>query len=366
MRDFSNAKRIVVKIGTNVLTKKNRIDSDYIMNIAKQVSSLVKKGKKVILVSSGAIGFGSMQMGMKKKSRDIKVNQALAAIGQRILMNEYAKAFSKYSIEVAQILLTYDVISERKTYLNLKNSVEELLKMNVVPIINENDVVSIDEIGTRFGDNDRLSALVASKIDANLLVLLSDIAGLYTDNPKKNKNAKKVEVVTKITSEIEKFAGKSGSLFAVGGMSAKINAAKIAIDAGCSMIITDGRVNNVISKIISGEEIGTLFLAKGKISSRKRWILNAKPKGKIIVDDKAENILKKGKSSLLPVGIVKIEGNFKKGEVILVNDFAKAVPDLSSKEIDKIKGMKSSDACKELGKKCRDEVIKKENIVIIR
>lgn len=365
MRDFSNAKRIVVKIGTNVLTKKNGVDSKYIQDIAKQVSELVKKGKKVVIVSSGAIGFGSMQIGLNKKARDIKVKQALAAIGQRILMNEYAKAFNKYSIEVAQVLLTYDVISGRKTYLNLRNAVEELLKMKVVPIINENDVISIDEIGTRFGDNDRLSAMVASKIDADLLVLLTDIDGLYTNNPKKDKNAKKLNVVLKITPEIEKYAGKSGSVFAVGGMSAKIKAAKIAMDAGCSIVIADGRVKEIVSKVANGNELGTLFLAKGKISSRKRWIMNAKAKGKIIVDSDAERILKKGKSSLLPVGISKIVGHFKKGEVVLVNDFAKAVPDLSSKDLDKIKGMKSKDVCNVLGKKCRDEVIKKENIVLI-
>ena len=367
MRDFSNALRIVVKIGTNVLTKKNGIDSAYIKEIAKQVSSLVKSGKKVIIVSSGAIGFGSMQLGLKKKSRDIKVKQALAAIGQRILMNEYACAFQKYSIEVAQVLLTYDVISERKTFLNLKKSIEELFKMGVVPIINENDVVSIDEIGTRFGDNDRLSAMVASKIDADLLILLSDIDGLYTGNPKKNKDAKKLKIVEKITPQIEKFAGKSGSLFAVGGMSSKIKAAKIAMDAGCSMIIADGKTKSVVSSIVSGKEIGTLFIAKGRISSKKRWIMHALPKGKITINKKAEDVIKKGKSSLLPVGITKIEGHFKPGDVVEINSFAKAVVDFSSKDIDSIKGLRSSEACITLGKKknCRDEVIKKENIVLL-
>ncbi|MCK5283316.1 MAG: glutamate 5-kinase [Nanoarchaeota archaeon] len=365
MRDFSNAKRIVVKVGTNVLTKKNAIDSDYIKKIANEISKLVDKGIKVILVSSGAIGFGSMKLKLKQKPRDIKLRQALAAIGQRILMNEYAKAFDKYNVEVAQILLTYDVISERKTFLNLRNCVENLLKMNIVPIINENDVISIDEIGTRFGDNDRLSAMVASKIDADLLILLSDIDGLYTDNPKKNKNAKKLKIVKKITPDIEKFAGKSGSIFAVGGMKSKIDAAKITMRAGCSMVIAPGRKHNIISDIIDGKEIGTLFLAERRISSRKRWIINAKPNGKIIINECAEKVLKEGKSSLLPIGITSIEGSFKKGDVVVINDFAKAVPDLSSKEIDKIKGMKSKDICTILKKKCRDEVIKKENIVLV-
>ena len=364
MRDFSNAKRIVVKIGTNVLTKNNNVDSGFIKSVARQVSSLVKKGKKCIIVSSGAIGFGSMDLKVRKKVRDIKMRQALAAIGQRILMNEYAQAFEKYNVRVAQVLMTYDVISERKTYLNLRNCIETLLKMDVVPIINENDVVSIDEIDAKFGDNDRMSAMIASKIDANLLILLTDIDGLYTDNPRKNRNAKKLKIVEKITPEIEKYAGRSGSVFAVGGMSAKIQAAKIAMDAGCSMVIVDGRVKDVVSKVVEGKELGTLFLAAEKLSSRERWILNAKPKGKIVVDSKAEKILKKGKSSLLPVGIIGVEGNFKKGDVVMLNDFAKAVPDLDSNDIDKIKGMKSSEACKVLGKRCR-EVVKRENIVLV-
>jgi glutamate 5-kinase len=364
MRDFSKAKRIVVKIGTNVLTRRNSIDTAYIKSVAEQVSELVKKGRKVIIVSSGAIGFGSMALKLKQKPRDIKLKQALAAIGQKILMDKYANAFKKHKIEVAQILLTYDVLSERKTFLNLRNAVEELLSLNVVPIINENDVVSIEEIGTRFGDNDRLSAMIASKIDADLLILLSDIDGLYTDNPRKNKNAKKLNTVEKITPQIERFAGKSGSVFAVGGMVSKIEAAKISLHSACSMLIVDGRGPDVLPRIIRGEEIGTLFVASSKLSSKKRWILHARPKGKIVVNVCADKVLKEGKSSLLPIGIDRIEGYFKKGDVVMINDFAKGVADLDSKQLDKIKGLKSMEACRKLGKKCK-EIIKKENIVFV-
>ncbi|MBD3164045.1 glutamate 5-kinase [Candidatus Woesearchaeota archaeon] len=366
MRNFSGAKRVVVKVGTNILTKNKGIDTGYIKSIAAQLGSLVRKSRECILVSSGAIGFGSMQLGIKKASRNIRMKQSLAAVGQRILMNEYAKAFAKQHIEIAQILMTYDVISERKTFLNLRSCIEKLLSMGVVPIINENDVISIDEIGTRFGDNDRLSALVASKIDADLLILLTDIDGLYDDNPKKNDKAGKLSIIEKITPRIKRYAGRSGSLFAVGGMHTKIDAAKIAMDAGCSTIIADGRQQKVLPRIMGGEEIGTLFLAKGKLSSKKRWILNAKPSGRIRVNKLAEEVLKKGKSSLLPIGIEKVEGNFSKGDVVRLNDFAQAVADLDSKDMDKVKGMKSSRACRILGKKCRDEVIRKENIVFIR
>ena len=364
MRDFSKAKKIVVKIGTNVLSNNGSVDIKFMKDIARQVSSLVKEGKHCIIVSSGAIGFGAMQLKMKK-SQDIKVRQALAAIGQRILMEEYAKAFSSFNIEVAQILLTYDILTERKTNLNLKHSLNELLRLGVVPIINENDVVSIEEIGTKFGDNDRLSALVASKVDAELLILLSDIDGLYTDNPKQNKDAQMVDVVDEITPAIKKYAGKQGSMFAVGGMESKIKAAEIATMAGCSMIITHGREKDVILRAVCGEKLGTLFIPKLKVSARKRWILNALPRGKIIVNECAIDILKKGKVSLLPIGIVKVEGNFKAGDVVAINDFAHCVPDIDAKDIDKIKGLKSEEACAVLGKKCRNEVVKKENIVLL-
>ncbi len=367
MRDFSKAKKIVIKIGTNTLSKNSRIDPSFIKDIAKQVSELIKDGKKCVLVSSGAIGFGTMHLNVPK-SQDIKVRQALAGVGQGILMNEYAKAFAKYKINVAQVLLTYDVLSERKTFLNLKNSINKMFEMNIIPIINENDTISIDEIGTKFGDNDRLSAMVASKIDADLLILLTDIDGLYTDNPKKNKNAKKLDIIDKITPEIIKYAGKSGSAFAIGGMHSKVQAAKIVTDAGCSMVIAYGREDGLLPRIIAGEEIGTLFISTKRLSARKRWILNAKPSGIIHVNTCAEKVLKEGKVSLLPIGIERVEGSFKKGDVVMINDFAKAVPDLGAKYIDRIKGLKSDQACILLGKakKCRDEVVKKENIILLK
>jgi glutamate 5-kinase len=278
-------------------------------------------------------------------------------------MNEYAKAFRKYDIEVAQILLTADVLNVRKTYLNLRHCLDNLLRMRIVPVINENDAVSIAEIDTSFGDNDVLSALVASKLNADLLIVLTDIDGLYTDNPKKGKKAEKIRIVEQVTPQIMRYAGKAGSAFSVGGMTSKVKAAKLATEAGCEVVIAQGREKDVISRIIKGEQLGTRFLAKGKVSAKERFIQTAKPKGKVMINECAVDVLKKGKASLLPVGIDKVEGNFQKGDVVEINSFAKGIVDFSSKDIRKIAGKKSKEAEKILGRKCR-EVMKKENIVI--
>lgn len=356
--------KIVIKLGTNVLTKNNEMDSDYISDIVSQVSSLIKEGHKVVIVTSGAIGFGSMHMGLKQKSRDIKMKQALAAVGQSILMEEYAKHFTKYKLKIAQLLLTYDVFTERTSNLNLRNCLDTLLKLGVIPIINENDVTSIDEIGTKFGDNDKLSAMVASKLEADLLILMTDIDGFYDKNPKRYKEAKKIGVVHKITASMESAAEGAGSSFSVGGMKSKILACKIATSSGCDVYIVDGRVSKIILKIMQGSNPGTLFKGLKKLDARERWILDAKPKGTIFVNALAEKILLEGKSSLLPVGVVKVEGHFKKGSVVLVNDFSKGVVELSSDELQKIKGLKSSVASVVLGRKL-NEAIKKENLVFL-
>ena len=229
MRDFSKAKRIVVKIGTNTLAKDGVVDTAYFKRIAGQISELVKSGRQVLVVSSGAIGMGAGQLGGVEAAKGIKMRQACAAIGQPLLMAEYRKAFAKFGVTVAQVLLTTQVLNNRKTYLNLRNSIETLLKLGVVPVLNENDSVSTDEIGTAFGDNDTLSALVASKIDADLLIMLSDIDALYDKDPKRHADAKAISAVYEITEQIVRNAGGKGSSHAVGGMKTKIEAARIAV-----------------------------------------------------------------------------------------------------------------------------------------
>jgi glutamate 5-kinase len=364
MRNFDNTKRIVIKIGTNTLSKDGGIDAVYVSRVAKQVAEIKSSGKEVLIISSGAIGMGAGRLGLSGMVKDLKKRQGCAAIGQPLLMAQYRRSFSKFGIEIGQVLLTAEVLSNRKTYLNLKNAVETLLKMGVVPIINENDCVATDEIGTAFGDNDKLSALVASKIDADLLIMLSDIDALYDKDPKKNKDAKAIHTVFEITDAIIKSAGGKGSRHAVGGMKTKIEAAKIASSAGCKMILADGRARNVIARIMSGVEIGTIFLPKRKLSNRKRWILNSKSTGTIHIDAGAERAVKQ-KKSLLPSGITSVSGSFDSGDVVMLNDKAKAVTNFSSTELRNLKGKHSSEIRKTLGANRRDVVAIPEDIVLI-
>ena len=252
MRNFSNAKRMVIKIGTSVLTKNDSVDVAYVRKIAAQVSSLLEADRQVVIVSSGAIGMGAGQLELEGKVKGMKMRQACAAIGQPLLMQEYRKSFLRHKVTVAQVLLTAEVLNHRKTYLNLRNSIETLLDLKSVPILNENDSVSTDEIGTAFGDNDKLSALVASKIDADLLIMLSDIDALYDKNPQKYADARPIPAVFEITEQIVKNAGGKGSKYATGGMKTKIEAAKIASNAGCRIVLADGRLKNVITRIFAG------------------------------------------------------------------------------------------------------------------
>jgi glutamate 5-kinase len=279
-------------------------------------------------------------------------------------MAEYRKAFSRYDVTVAQVLLTAEVLNNRRTYLNLRSSIETLHKLGVVPILNENDSVSTDEIGTAFGDNDRLSALVASKVDADLLIMLSDIDALYDKDPRRFKGAQVVPAVYEITEQIIKSAGGTGSKHGTGGMKSKLEAAKIASSAGCRMVLADGRVRNVIGRIMAGEEIGTVFMPRRKLSNRARWILNSTPTGGINIDDGAMRAVQNRKS-LLPSGVVSVEGKFEAGAVVMLNDNAKAVTNFSSAELKALAGKHSTEIRKLLGRGRRDVVAIPEDIVFL-
>ena len=362
MRDFSKATRIVVKIGTNILTKNSGVDTAYVRRIAAQINSGLKTGRQVVIVTSGAIGMGLGQLDAEN-ARDIKMRQACAAIGQPLLMAEWRKSFLRYGVTVAQVLLTAEVLNNRKTYLNLRNSIETLLKLSVVPVLNENDSVSTDEIGSAFGDNDKLSALVASKIDADLLIMLSDIDALYDKDPRKFADARPIPTVFEITDDIMRTAGGRGSKHGTGGMKTKIEAAKIAANAGCRIVLANGRLKNVIGRIIAGEEIGTVFMPKRKLSNRARWILNSSPAGTIFIDDGAMQAVRNSKS-LLPSGVISIQGSFEVGSVVMLNDNAKAVTNLSSTQLKALAGKHSSEIRKILGPKHRDVVAIPEDIVV--
>lgn len=364
MRNFSKAKRIVIKIGTNTLSKNGSVDSAYIRCIAKEISALLNDGREVVIITSGAIGMGAGQLDITGQVSRIKIRQACAAVGQPLLMSEYRKALARYNLNVAQVLLTSEVLNNRRTYLNLKNSIETLLKLGVVPVLNENDCVATDEIGSAFGDNDTLGALVASKIDADLLIMLSDIDALYERDPRKFRDAQPISVVYEITAQLEKSAGKKGSTFATGGMKSKIAAAKIASNAGCRIVLANGREKNVISKIIAGEAIGTVFMPKTRLSNRVRWILNSSAKGTIKLDAGAVIAIEKNKS-LLPSGIVSVSGNFEVNSVVMLNNIAKAVVNFSSAELETIAGKHSSEIRKILGNHRKDVVATPENIVLV-
>lgn len=367
---FKDVKRIVVKIGTSSLTNEDgSFNRKLTEDVAAQVAKLKRLGKTVIIVSSGAIGIGVEELKMPSRPREIPLRQAAAAVGQNILMQEWMNAFNKYDLKVAQILLTYEAFSNRMTYLNLRNSISALLEFGAIPIINENDPICVHEIEATFGDNDKLSAMVASKVEAELLVLLSDIDGVYDRNPRKNENARLISIIEKITPEIESYGGSPTSMKGVGGMRTKIEAAKIACLAGCHMVIANSAIEDVVLRIMEGENIGTLFLAKdGKYRNRTRWIILSKASGKLVVDKGAEKAINKS-MGLLPSGITEVAGIFDRGDIVEIESegrvFAKGITDYTSEELMNIKGKHSDMIEKILGYKNYDEVVRKTNVGLL-
>jgi glutamate 5-kinase len=365
MREFSDTKRVVIKIGTSTLSTDDGINRNCIQKLAEQVAWLISTGRQVLIVTSGAIGMGAKQLKIDHVVTDMTLRQACAATGQPLLMHAYHEAFSAVGLTVSQVLLTAEVLDKRKTYLNLRNAIEGLLKLGTIPIVNENDCVSTDEIGTAFGDNDKLSALVASKIDADLLIMLTDIDAMYDKHPHQHDDAKPISIVEDITEEIIQAAGDKGSTHSTGGMKTKLKAAKIAATAGCQMVLVSGSEKDVIRRVLMGEEIGTLFLArKQSLNNRARWILHSKAEGTIHIDDGALKAVHKRKS-LLPSGITSVKGTFPIGAVVMINDVAKAVVSLSSDEMKKLAGQHSDKIRELLGPDRRDVAAIPEDIVFL-
>jgi len=361
--------RAVIKVGTTSITKGGPGASvDFMDSVARQVKALRDKGIEVLIVTSGAIGIGLSTMNAKPRSREIPIRQAAASIGQSVLMQKWNDSFQKFGISVAQILLTYDFYSDREKYLNLRNAIQTLLEYRVVPIFNENDVICVKEIDAMFGDNDTLSAMVSIKMDADLLIILSDVDGLYDKNPKLFADAKLIPTVTEITEEIKASAGDPTSKVGTGGMRTKIRAAEICHETGCNMIIASSDVENVIERAVAGEEIGTIFIADRKERRKSSWIRHAHASGSIEVDEGAKNALAKH-VSLLAVGVKAVTGRFDRGDVVNITCngkiIAKGIPDYSSDDVSKIKGLHSDRMSEVLGHKNYDNVIRSENIVLM-
>jgi len=359
-------KKIVIKIGSSILIdEKGKPKKIWLQEFTKDINNLIKKKKKIVIVSSGAIAMGCEYLKIKKNSLKVDKSQAVASIGQIELMDFYKKTFDKSKIKISQILLTLDDTEQRRRSINARRTIDNLLTMGIIPIVNENDTTATTEI--KYGDNDRLAARVSQIISADCLILLSDVDGLYTDNPKKNKETKLIKTVKEIDENIKRYATKTENLYGSGGMKTKIEAAKICQLSGCYMAIANGNYKNPIKEIFENQKC-TWFLPRiSKLDARKQWIIGSvAPKGEVIIDQGAVKAINNGKS-LLPAGVKKINGTFEKGDHILIKDqndteCARGLASFSSIEIEKIKGSHSREIKNILGYSSREEIIHKDDL----
>jgi len=370
-KTFQKARRIVVKVGSSILASIERgLHHEVFSQLAKEISELKRQGYEIVLVSSGAIAAGMEKLGYKTRPQSVTQKQATAAVGQSRLMNIYESCFSRHQQMVAQILLTHDDLSHRRRFLNARNTLLTLLELGIIPIINENDTVVVDEI--KVGDNDNLSALVTNLIEADLLIILTNIDGLCDGDPRLNPNARCIPLVEDIDVDMGKIVAGTKSAMSVGGMVSKIQAAKKASRFGIPTVIASGTRKEVLHQILRGKEIGTLILPKATtLSSRKHWIaFNLNPKGDIIVDDGAKKALVQRGKSLLPSGVVKVRGEFDRGDSVSClgprgKEFARGLVNYSASELERIKGLKTEQIEKVLGYKYSDEVIHRDDLVVL-
>jgi glutamate 5-kinase len=362
-------KRAVIKVGSGVLTTKTGLNKGIIDGLTTDICALRKKGIEVILISSGAIASGLKKIGFSKRPQSVSQQQAIAAIGQSSLIMAYETAFGRQGYTVAQILLTRDDLTHRRRYLNARNTLLTLLSWKILPIINENDTVVVDEI--KFGDNDNLSAMVTNLTESHLLVNLTDIEGLFDKDPRTNKDASIIRVIEKVDRKVTRFAGAIPGFLGTGGMASKIKAAHKVSLGGVPTIIANGLKPNIIMRIFSGKEEGTLFLPQEvSLSCRKHWIAFTKsPKGEIVIDLGAEKAIVKNGKSLLPSGIKEVRGRFSLGNsVMLINEKGKEIAvgmvNYHSGDIGKIMGAKTSEIQSRLGFKNDDEVIHRDNLIL--
>lgn len=368
---LAGAKRVLIKIGSAVLSGEDGLDLQIIEQLVDEMAQLKKKGYQIVIVTSGAIASGKHRMGISGKLKSMPQKQAAAAIGQGRLMRVYSNAFGKYDLYVAQILLTMSDLTDRKRFLNIRNTLSTLIEWGVIAVINENDTVAVDEI--KFGDNDHLAAMITNTIEAHLLINLTSTEGLYDRNPSESKKAKLIPLVKEFTKEIESAATEETTSIGMGGMKSKVLAAKKVTAFGIPCIIAPGRRKGVLQDIFAGKEIGTLFLPTSEhLSSRKHWIaFTLRSRGKLIIDEGAKKALLEEGKSLLPSGVVGVEGDFAIGDPVTCVDMegitvAKGLANYGAPEIRKIMGVKSSRIEQILGYKDYDEIIHRDNLAITR
>jgi glutamate 5-kinase len=372
-KNLTNARRIVVKIGSRVLVQKTgRPDLVRMKALVKDIARLRREGREVVVVSSGAIGTGVHTLGLKSRPTTLPDLQMAAAVGQSRLMTTYDKLFEAEKCKVGQVLLTHDDLNNRQRHLNARNTMMALLRNGVVPIVNENDVVAVDEI--KFGDNDRLAALVALLIEADLLILLTTVDGFLA--PGKGGRTKRVSVLNGVTAEELSHANGKGSELSTGGMTSKLQAANMVARVSAPVVIANGCKAGILKKVLDGQDVGTLIAMEAAtqdsvLAGRKRWIaFFNKPQGTVLVDEGARTAIEEKGKSLLPIGIRDVEGHFASGTVVNVKTtagvlFACGVVDYSSDQIRKIKGLKTTDIAAALGSKDYDEVIHRDNMVVL-
>lgn len=374
---LQQAKRIVVKVGSSTLCYANgHLNLERIEQLVRQISDLANQGKEMILVSSGAVGAGLAPLGFKERPSDLVLKQAAASVGQGVLIHLYERLFREYGHTVGQILLTRADSTSRHSYLNLRNTLHALLRLGVIPIINENDVVAIDEF--KIGDNDTLSANVSAIVEADLLIILSDIDGLYTANPQTDPTATLIETVPVITDDTYAIAGGAGSSMGTGGMYTKIKAASIATQSGVHMVITNGEVKNSIRDVVKGELIGTHFLpSEHQVNQKRRWLaFGQRVQGSITVDDGcAKAVLEKG-SSVLPAGIIDVDGPFDPGDTVSIlyngKEIGRGLSNYSAEDMRRIQGANTSEISTLLGvdgqvmNAIYDEAIHRDNLLLLQ
>ena len=368
-REAARAKRIVVKIGSGTLTEAGRVRTRVVSDLARQVAALFETGKEVVVVSSGAIAIGSHRLGWTQPGKTIPEKQAAAAVGQIGLSDVWRKAIRKRGREAAQILVTRSGLEDREGFLNARNTLAKLLELGVVPIVNENDTVATEEI--RFGDNDNLSATMVNLIGAELLVILTDVEGLYQAPPESGRPLPRLYGVVDNVADVERAAGGSGSAFGRGGMVTKLEAARSAAGSGAATVLCHGRRRDVLVRVASGEPVGTLFRAGNKLASKKHRIaFTAKPRGQLVLDDGAVRALSERGRSLLPAGVVRVEGRFLRGDPVACVDargreFARGLASYSADEVDRIKGLATARILAVLGFTNGDEVIHRDDLVLL-